>query len=65
MDSKRIALLTVAICAIGIFALPGTVSIFSGQHSWYDLSAGQNEVPCEKCHGDIADEMISENGNGA
>jgi hypothetical protein len=63
MDSKRIALLTVAICAIGIFALPGTVSLFSGQHSWYDLSASQNDVPCEKCHQDIADEMISE-GNG-
>jgi hypothetical protein len=59
MDSRRIALLTVAICAIGIFALPGTVSLFSGQHSWYDLSAGQNEVPCEKCHGDIGDEMQS------
>ncbi len=27
MDSKRIALLTVAICAIGIFALPGTYGI--------------------------------------
>ena len=66
MDSRRIALLTVAICAIGIFALPGTVSLFSGQHSWYDLSAGQNDVPCEKCHQDIADEMISggSDGNG-
>ncbi|KAF5432805.1 hypothetical protein C5S36_07830 [Candidatus Methanophagaceae archaeon] len=64
MDSKRIALLTVAICAIGIFALPGTVSLFSGQHSWYDLSDNaQNDVPCEKCHQDIADEMISD-GNG-
>ena len=69
MDSKRIALLTVAIVAIGIFALPGTVSLFSGQHSWYDLGAsiegasGRNNVPCEKCHQDIADEMISgENG---
>lgn len=57
MDSKRIALLTVAICAIGIFALPGTVSLFSGQHSWYGLDSPGNDVPCEKCHGDIADEM--------
>ena len=64
MDSKRIALLTVAICAIGIFALPGTVSLFSGQHSWYDLSAPQNDVPCEKCHQDIADEMISDGSDG-
>jgi hypothetical protein len=65
MDSKRIALLTVAICAIGIFALPGTVSLFSGQHSWYDLSENaQNDVPCEKCHQDIADEMISDGSDG-
>jgi len=52
-------LMGIAVVAMGIFALPGTVSLFSGQHSWYDLSAPQNDVPCEKCHGDIADEMIS------
>jgi len=60
MDSRRIALLTVAIVAIGIFALPGTVSLLSGQHTWYDLSGGKNEVPCEKCHAEIADEMGSD-----
>ena len=65
MNSNRIALLAVAVVAIGIFALPSTVSLFSGQHSWYDLSesvggvSGVNNVPCEKCHADIADEMIS------
>jgi hypothetical protein len=62
--AKEIVLLTVAIVAIGIFALPSTVSLFSGQHTWYDLSAGPNDVPCEKCHGDIEDEMIS-GDNGA
>ncbi|KAF5433160.1 hypothetical protein C5S35_16655 [Candidatus Methanophagaceae archaeon] len=65
MNSNRIALMAVAVVAIGIFALPSTVSLFSGQHSWYDLSefvggvSGVNNVPCEKCHADIADEMIS------
>jgi len=65
MNGNRIALLAVAVVAIGIFALPSTVSLFSGQHSWYDLSesvggvSGVNNVPCEKCHADIADEMIS------
>ncbi|VUT27947.1 MAG: putative multiheme cytochrome c [Candidatus Syntrophoarchaeum sp. GoM_oil] len=49
----------VAVLAIGIFALPNTAALFSGQHSWYDLGAGGNDVPCEKCHGDIADEMNS------
>ena len=65
MNSQKIVLLAVAVVAIGIFALPSTVSLFSGQHSWYDLSesvggtSGVNNVPCEKCHADIADEMVS------
>ncbi|MCK4731223.1 MAG: hypothetical protein KAT65_02085 [Methanophagales archaeon] len=60
MESQKIVLLTVvAVIAIGIFALPSTVSLFSGQHTWYDLSAKGNDVPCEKCHADIADEMVS------
>lgn len=59
MESKKIVLLTVAVIAIGIFALPSTVSLFSGQHAWYDLSAAGNDVPCEKCHADIGDEMVS------
>jgi hypothetical protein len=65
MESKKIVLLAVAIVAIGIFALPSTVSLFSGQHTWYDLGAsiegagGRNNVPCEKCHAEIGDEMIS------
>ncbi|MCW3133905.1 MAG: hypothetical protein N2V78_06225 [Methanophagales archaeon] len=64
MKSKGIVLLAIAIVAIGIFALPSTVSLFSGQHTWYDLSAAPNDVPCEKCHGEIADEMGS-GDNGA
>jgi len=65
MRSNRIVLLAVAVVAIGIFALPSTISLLSGQHSWYYLgvsiegASGRNNVPCEKCHADIADEMIS------
>jgi len=65
MKSQKIALMAIAVVAIGIFALPSTVSLFSGQHSWYDLtdySAGHTTVPCEKCHADIADEMDSHTG---
>jgi hypothetical protein len=62
--SGKVALLLVATIAIGIFALPSTVSLFSGQHTWYDLSAGPNDVPCEKCHAEIEDEMQS-GDNGA
>ncbi len=50
-------LLAVAVVAIGTFALPSTVSLFSGQHTWYDLGAKGNDVPCEKCHADIEAEM--------
>jgi len=59
MQTQKIVLMTVAIVAIGIFALPGTVSLFSGQHTWYDLSAAGNDVPCKKCHAEIGDEMVS------
>jgi hypothetical protein len=57
MNSKGLVLLTIAVVAIGILGLPSTVSLFSGQHAWYNVSAKGNDVPCEKCHADIADEM--------
>ena len=40
------------------------MSLFAGQHVWYDLSGGINDVPCEKCHADVAEEMQSD-ANGA
>ncbi|MCW7076928.1 MAG: hypothetical protein OCU18_06540 [Candidatus Syntrophoarchaeum sp.] len=52
-------LLMIAVLAIGIFALPQSVALFSGQHSWYNLTPQGNDVPCEKCHGDIASEIAS------
>ncbi|KAF5433159.1 hypothetical protein C5S35_16650 [Candidatus Methanophagaceae archaeon] len=57
MNTNKIALLAIAVVAIGIFALPSTVSLFSGQHSWYGLDDEGSQVPCMKCHGDINDEM--------
>ena len=59
MNSKRLLLLTVAVVAVGVFALPGTVSLFSGQHAWYGISGPENEIPCKKCHADIYEEMMS------
>jgi len=64
MKNKGVVLLMVVVIALGIFALPNTICLFSGQHSWYDLSAAPNEVPCEKCHAEIEDEMQSDE-NGA
>ncbi|MDY6960221.1 MAG: hypothetical protein SVK08_13800, partial [Halobacteriota archaeon] len=57
-DSK-IILLLVAVLAIGLFALPSAVAMFGGQHEWYELGAGGNQVPCKKCHANIYDEMYS------
>jgi hypothetical protein len=57
MNSKGLVLLTIAVVAIGILGLPSTVSLFSGQHAWYNLSPKGNDVPCEKCHADIVAEM--------
>jgi hypothetical protein len=53
------SLLIIAALAIGIFALPSTMSLFAGQHVWYDLTPEGNNVPCEKCHADVKDELIS------
>lgn len=53
----RIILLFISIIAIGGIVLPQTVSLFAGQHYWYDLSGNGSDVPCEKCHADVAEEM--------
>ena len=60
MDSNKVALMVIAVVAVGIFALPSTVSLFSGQHTWYNLSGPGSNLPCEKCHADIDDEMVSD-----
>ena len=57
MTNSKIVLLLVAVLAIGLFALPSTIAMFGGQHNWYDLGDDGNQVPCEKCHADIYDEM--------
>ena len=60
MNSSKLILVAIAIVAVGLFALPSSVSLFSGQHTWYDLSVTEgSDVPCEKCHADIQDEMMS------
>ena len=60
MNSK-VLLLSVAVIAIGLFAMPSTLSLFSGQHTFYNGS----EVNCEKCHADIYSELGSGSGSTA
>ena len=52
---NRLALLSIAVVATGLFVLPQTVSMFAGQHSWYDPK--DDGIPCEKCHFLEAQEM--------
>jgi len=57
---SNIILLAVAVVAVGIFALPSTISFFAGQHTWYQLNGTGDlggQLPCEKCHADVANEM--------
>lgn len=55
MGGSRIALMLIAVVAIGIFALPSTMSVFGGTHTWYDIAGGG--VPCAKCHADKYEEL--------
>jgi len=55
--SGKIALAAMAIVAIGIFALPSTISVFGGLHTWYDLGVRSGKyMPCIKCHADVYEE---------
>lgn len=60
---KKFGMALVALIGIGIFALPSTIALFSGQHSFYNIDATGNQVPCVKCHGDVKAELGS-NNNG-
>jgi hypothetical protein len=55
MSGIKMVLMLIAVVAVGIFALPSTMSMFGGQHTWYDLAS--DGVPCVKCHADIYEEF--------
>lgn len=57
MNNLKMVFVIMAIVFLGIVAFPYAVSLFVGQHCWYDLSAEGNQVPCVKCHADIAAEL--------
>ena len=51
------AITAIVFAGMGIVALPYAVSLLTGQHTWYDLGGNGSDVPCEKCHADVAEEM--------
>lgn len=48
-------LLTVAVIVVGLFAMPSTLSLFSGQHT-FNNNGSENEF-CWKCHSDVYNEL--------
>ncbi len=58
MNSK-FTLALIALVGVGVFALPSTMALFAGQHSFYNIDATGNQVPCVKCHGDVKAELTS------
>lgn len=56
---KKIAIVLIALVGIGLYALPSTVALFSGQHSFENIDATGNQIDCVKCHGDVKAEMDS------
>ncbi len=56
-NGGRIAVLLVALMAIGILVLPSTVTLFAGQHYWYSINDTGNQIPCQKCHADVFEEL--------
>ena len=59
MNLNKNLLLIGAIIGIGLFVLPSTLSMFAGQHTWYDPDGG---VPCEKCHFLEEQELVNSGG---
>ncbi len=62
MRPAKLFSIFLAFIAIGFLVIPSTITLFAGQHYWYALNATGNDVPCEKCHADIADEMSQIHG---
>lgn len=57
MGYGRIMIMIIGTFAAGVYLLPSTLSLFAGQHLWYDVNPGGNDIPCTKCHADILDEL--------
>lgn len=53
----RLLVAGIVFLAVGILVLPPTVSLFVGQHYWYDIDATGNQIPCQKCHADVYEEL--------
>lgn len=53
-------ILVVALIGIGLFVIPSTLSMFAGQHAWYNPS--EKGIPCDKCHVLESEELKGSHG---
>lgn len=58
--NSRIVLLAISVFAVGIFAMPGTLSLFSGQHTFSNIAS--DPYICRKCHMEVYDELMKDDG---
>ena len=56
MSTLKMVFAIMAIVFLGIVVLPYSASLFTGQHTWYELSEGYGSK-CVKCHADIYGEL--------
>lgn len=59
MKTKQILLVLIVLIGIGMFAIPSTVSLFAGQHSFVNIDAAGNQINCVKCHSDVQNELTA------
>lgn len=53
MNSKML-IFGIAVLSVGLFAMPSTVALLSGQHSFVEYNANSTTISCTGCHGDVA-----------
>lgn len=56
-------LILIVLLGVGLWALPQTVALFAGQHSFVNIDATGNQIECVKCHGDVQAELNSGHNN--
>jgi hypothetical protein len=61
MNSK-IMLVSIAVLAVGLFAMPSTVSLISGQHQFISYDDDIQTLSCTNCHSDVT--VTGVHGNG-
>jgi len=55
--TARKTMVMIALIGVGLFALPQTTALLTGQHSFINIDATGNQIDCVKCHGDVQVEL--------